>query len=80
MSSGAPPRGPPVRQIEGMDRHQNVVDFALHVARRALLAVTQEPRDFAQRLGRRLIGDAMDQAAATHFQQPLAGGRRRHAR
>ena len=46
--------------LESFDRHQHVVHFTLHVARRAVTPVAKQPHDFAHRLAGPLIGDAVN--------------------
>jgi len=46
--------------LELRDRHQHVVHFALHVARRTLIAVTQQPHELAHRLAGALIGNPVN--------------------
>src|SRR5262249_58850332 len=46
--------------LELCDRHEHLVDLALHVARLAGSAVAQKAREVADRLSGALIGDAVD--------------------
>ena len=48
------------RRRELFDRHQDILHFALHVGRRAIPALTQQPRDFPHRLAGTLIGYAVN--------------------
>jgi hypothetical protein len=60
MLRGSFGQGGCVTRLKLCDRHQHVVHFALHEARCAFTAVTQQPYDFAHRLAGALIGDAVN--------------------
>jgi hypothetical protein len=45
---------------EPLNRDQDIRNFALHVGRRAVRAVTEQPRDFPHRLAGTLIGYAVN--------------------
>jgi hypothetical protein len=48
-----------VSRRQRLDRYQHIPHFALHVGGHSRAASREEPRNFAHRLTRTLVGDAM---------------------